>query len=141
MRNGRTGGRSCAYRAWAGRVIALALIAGGCRVASAGLVPGAFHASQKGQAFRPGEMSIKRGNTIEIVNDDGDILHHAYIEFEHVQLRFGRPGAWRGRRDHVSGDWDVQCPVRHPSKDAVAGAGRLNMFQVTVVPNRSAWTP
>jgi hypothetical protein len=33
--------------------------------------------SQKGREFHPGQIAIKRGDTIQIVNDDGDLLHHA----------------------------------------------------------------
>jgi len=49
-------------------------------VAWAGLAPPKHHASQKDQAFRPGELVIKRGETVEIVNDDGDLLHHVYVD-------------------------------------------------------------
>ncbi len=36
--------------------------------------------SQKDQAFSPNEVSIARGTTLDIVNDDGETLHHAYVE-------------------------------------------------------------
>ena len=49
--------------------------------------------SQKGREFHPGEITIKRGETIQIVNDDGDLLHHAYIEFCQILVRLRRPEA------------------------------------------------
>src|SRR5689334_6131887 len=35
--------------------------------------------SQRGRDFQPNQISIKRGETVRIVNDDADLLHHAYI--------------------------------------------------------------
>ncbi len=40
--------------------------------------------SQRGRAFHPIFLSIKRGETVRIINDDGDLLHHAYVESGHV---------------------------------------------------------
>ncbi|MGA2792281.1 MAG: hypothetical protein ABSE69_01925, partial [Roseiarcus sp.] len=39
-----------------------------------------FQVSQRGRAFQPGELSVNRGDVVRIVNDDGDLLHHAYVE-------------------------------------------------------------
>ena len=36
--------------------------------------------SQKGRTFQPDTLALSRGETITIVNDDSDLLHHAYIE-------------------------------------------------------------
>ncbi|MGE0063347.1 MAG: hypothetical protein AB7T86_14860, partial [Xanthobacteraceae bacterium] len=36
--------------------------------------------SQKGRMFHPNELSVSRGASILIVNDDADLLHHAYID-------------------------------------------------------------
>ena len=101
-------------QAWVGGVFALiVLVAGGA--AWAGLVPGTFHASQKGQAFRPGELTISRGDTIEIVNDDGDILHHAYIESSTFSFDSGdqEPGTTVSIRFTVAGSFNVLCGI-HP---------------------------
>ena len=35
--------------------------------------------SQVGRVFTPTEITIKRGETVQIVNDDGDLLHHIFI--------------------------------------------------------------
>jgi len=44
---------------------------------------------KKGQAFQPGELTIMRGETVQIVNDDGDLLHHAYLESNRFSFDFG----------------------------------------------------
>src|SRR5690348_12600906 len=35
--------------------------------------------SQRGRDFQPNQISIKRNETVRIVNDDADLLHHAYV--------------------------------------------------------------
>ncbi|GJE17021.1 hypothetical protein [Methylobacterium marchantiae] len=45
--------------------------------ASAGQV---YRVSQKGRAFQPGALVIRKGETVQIVNDDGELLHHAYVD-------------------------------------------------------------
>jgi len=71
--------------------------------------------SQKGREFNPGEISIKRGDTIEIVNDDGDLLHHAYIDSEKFSFDSGdqEPGSKTDITFTVAGDFDVLCAI-HP---------------------------
>jgi len=64
------------------RSMAIAFLAGALTALGAAMVFAApeYIVSQKGREFHPGEMTIKRGETIKIVNDDGDLLHHAYID-------------------------------------------------------------
>ncbi len=50
-------------------------------------VPNHF-VSQKDQTFTPGELAIKRAETVQIVNDDGDLLHHLYIDSKQLEYRF-----------------------------------------------------
>ena len=45
-----------------------------------GLALPQYSISQKGREFHPDEITIKRGETIQIVNDDADLIHHAYID-------------------------------------------------------------
>jgi plastocyanin len=91
----------------AGAVTALGMLAGSAFADSS--------ISQKGREFHPGEITIKRGETIQIVNDDGDLLHHAYIESTKFSFDSGdqKPGSITPITFAVAGDFDVLCAI-HP---------------------------
>jgi plastocyanin len=74
-----------------------------------------YSISQQGREFHPGEISIKRGETIQIVNDDGDLLHHAYIDSPKFSFDSGdqKPGSVTPVTFAVAGDFDVLCAI-HP---------------------------
>ncbi len=80
-----------------------------------GLALPQYSISQKGREFHPGEISIKRGETIEIVNDDGDLIHHAYIDSPKFAFDSGdqEPGSKTDITFPVAGDFDVLCAI-HP---------------------------
>lgn len=71
--------------------------------------------SQKGREFHPGELTINRGDTINIVNDDADLLHHAYIDSPKFSFDSGdqKPGSITPITFNVAGDFDVLCAI-HP---------------------------
>lgn len=71
--------------------------------------------SQKDREFHPGEISVKLGDTIQIVNDDGDLLHHAYIDTPSFSFDSGdqKPGSVTPITFTVAGDFDVLCAI-HP---------------------------
>src|SRR4051812_31346198 len=48
--------------------------------------------SQIGQAFNPAQLTIKRGETVQILNDDGDLLHHVYLESSDFNFDSGDQG-------------------------------------------------
>ena len=81
----------------------------------AGLALPQYSISQKGREFHPGEITLKRGETIEIVNDDGDLLHHAYINSEKFSFNSGdqEPGSKTTITFPLAGDFDVLCAI-HP---------------------------
>ena len=93
-------------------VTALAIVGLGSLV---GLALPQYTVSQKGREFHPGDMKIKRGETIEIVNDDGDLLHHAYIDSPKFSFDSGdqQPGSKTDVTFPVAGDFDVLCAI-HP---------------------------
>lgn len=74
-----------------------------------------YSISQKGREFHPGEVSIKRGETIRIVNDDADLLHHAYVNSPKFSFDSGdqKPGSVTPITFPVAGDFDVLCAI-HP---------------------------
>lgn len=71
--------------------------------------------SQKGRAFNPGELDINKGETVQIFNDDGDLLHHAYVESDQFNFDSGdqEPGSRTNVRFPVAGTFTVLCGI-HP---------------------------
>jgi plastocyanin len=71
--------------------------------------------SQKGRQFRPGEMTINKGDAVVIVNDDGDLRHHAYVESDNFKYDSGdqEPGSRTSIKFPVAGTFDVLCAI-HP---------------------------
>ena len=71
--------------------------------------------SQKGREFHPGEITIKRGDTIQIINDDADLLHHAYIDSPNFSFDSGdqKPGSVTPITFTVTGNFNVLCAI-HP---------------------------
>ncbi len=76
--------------------------------------------TQKGRTFRPGEITIKRGDTVEFVNDDGDLLHHAYLSSDKFSFDTGDQDP-NSKSDVVftqSGTFNVLCGI-HPKMKLV----------------------
>src|SRR5262245_37769643 len=71
--------------------------------------------SQRDREFRPREISIKRGETLRFVNDDGELLHHAYLSSETFDFDSGdqQPGSQFDVVFSVAGDYTVLCGI-HP---------------------------
>jgi plastocyanin len=80
-----------------------------------GLALPQYSISQRGREFHPGEISIKRGETIQIVNDDADLIHHAYIDSSKFSFDSGdqEPGSKTDVTFPMAGDFDVLCAI-HP---------------------------
>ncbi|GEP02961.1 plastocyanin [Methylobacterium oxalidis] len=97
--------------------IAAALVAGAA--AGALLVSGVqatgHLVSQKGRAFQPGSVAIQRGETLVIVNDDSDLLHHLYIESDTFSFDSGdqAPGSRTAVTFPQAGTFQVLCGI-HP---------------------------
>ena len=96
------------------------LIVMGVCGAAAG-VPDVVHmVSQQGRAFRPLELTIKQGETVQIVNDDGDLLHHAYIDSPDFSFDSGdqAPGSRTNVVFSKRGVFTVLCGI-HPKMKMV----------------------
>ena len=80
-----------------------------------------FMVSQRGRAFLPGAMSIRQGDTLEIVNDDGDLMHHAYIDDPTFSFDSGdqAPGAKADITFTKTGAFTVLCGIHPKMKLAV----------------------
>jgi plastocyanin len=71
--------------------------------------------SQKGRQFNPLSISLVKGGALVIVNDDGDLLHHAYVESDSFNFDSGdqKPGTQTRVVFTVPGDFKVLCGI-HP---------------------------
>ena len=80
-----------------------------------GLALPQYSISQKGREYHPREISIKRGETLQIINDDADLLHHSYIDSPKFSFDSGdqQPGSKTDITFPVAGNFDVLCAI-HP---------------------------
>ena len=101
-----------------GVAASLVLIAGGAAWTQQGAAP--YIVSQRGRAFNPNFLSIKQGDTVRVVNDDGDLLHHAYIESDTFNFDSGDqvPGSRTDIVFSVPGTFNVLCGI-HPKMKLV----------------------
>jgi len=108
----RSDRKALALRAAAAFLLAGALV--GLGVLS-GLAKSAHVISQKGREFRPNSIAIKRGEQIEIINDDGDLRHHAYIDSDTMTFDSGdqEPGTRAVIVFPTRGAFEVLCAI-HP---------------------------
>lgn len=99
------------------RAPALRVLAAGSLVAFATLAiaQSQLVISQKGRQFRPGDVTVKRGEAVQIVNDDADLRHHAYIDSDSLKYDSGdqEPGSKISIAFPVAGDFEVLCAI-HP---------------------------
>jgi len=81
----------------------------------AGLAGAQYVVSQKGREFAPNNATIKRGESVTIVNDDADLRHHAYIDSDKFNFDSGdqEPGSKTSIVFPVAGTFDVLCAI-HP---------------------------
>jgi plastocyanin len=81
----------------------------------AGTQPKSYAVTQKGQQFNPRVLSLQRGDVIEIINDDGELIHHAYIDSKSFSFDSGdqEPGSKTDIVFSVPGDFVVLCGI-HP---------------------------
>jgi plastocyanin len=71
--------------------------------------------SQRGRMFDPGEVTLRAGEALKIVNNDGDLLHHAYVEAPGFKFDSGEqePGQSVSIRFPEAGAYEVLCGI-HP---------------------------
>lgn len=76
--------------------------------------------SQKGRAFQPETLSVERGETVTIVNDDSDLLHHAYVDSPTFSFDSGdqEPGSRTPITFNTEGVFQVLCGI-HPKMKLV----------------------
>lgn len=89
-------------------------------LAGAALGAGPYSISQKDREFRPKEIVIRQGETLRFINDDGELLHHAYLNSETFDFDSGdqQPGSKFEVVFPVAGDYTVLCGI-HPKMKLV----------------------
>ena len=109
------------------RLIALQLcaaFAAGAAISTAGALWAAtsqeYLVSQAGRKFNPNDLIINRAETIQIINDDADLLHHIYIESQQMNFDSGdqKPGSRTAITFPTAGDFTVLCAI-HPKMKLV----------------------
>ncbi|MDO9427558.1 MAG: hypothetical protein Q7T93_12080 [Methylobacterium sp.] len=99
------------------RIAAMAVFAAtGATVMMVSAIGGRVHeVSQKGRAFQPAALVIKRGETVQVLNDDADLLHHAYVDAPDFTFDSGdqEPGEKARIVFPVAGTFAVLCGI-HP---------------------------
>jgi plastocyanin len=71
--------------------------------------------SQKGRAFTPSEITVPKGEAVQILNDDGDLRHHVYVDSDKFNFDSGdqEPGAKTSIAFPIVGNFEVLCAI-HP---------------------------
>jgi plastocyanin len=82
--------------------------------------PAPYVITQKGRAFHPPTVTINRGDTLQFFDDDGDLLHHAYVESDTFSFDSGdqQPGSRTNVVFSVPGTFNVLCGI-HPKMKLV----------------------
>ncbi|NEU99393.1 methylamine utilization protein [Bradyrhizobium uaiense] len=97
----------------------VAIVMGALAGAALGAAP--YVISQKDREFKPAEISIKRGEVLRFINDDGELLHHAYLSSDTFSFDSGdqQPGSKFDVTFSVPGDFTVLCGIHPKMKLAV----------------------
>lgn len=72
-------------------------------------------ATQKSRAFQPGSVTLALGEVLRIVNDDGPLLHHAYVRSDRFKFDSNeqQPGTTVDIAFPELGSYTVLCGI-HP---------------------------
>lgn len=114
----RTTGRQRGIAIASGAAICLAAL---CLVGVASLRPEAAErgpaatVSQRTRTFSPAIVTIGKGDTVAVVNDDAPAVHHVYVDDDRFRFDSGdqAPGSRTDIRFTEAGDFQVLCGV-HP---------------------------
>ena len=76
--------------------------------------------SQKNRTFLPDTLSLTKGEVVTIVNDDSDLLHHAYVDSPTFSFDSGdqEPGSRTPITFSEKGVFQVLCGI-HPKMKLV----------------------
>jgi len=76
--------------------------------------------SQKERTFQPHSLQIARGDTVHVLNDDGELIHHAYVVTDAYNFDSGEqePGSITDIHFTVAGTFTVRCRI-HPKMSLI----------------------
>jgi plastocyanin len=76
--------------------------------------------SQKERTFQPHALQIARGDTVHIVNDDGELIHHAYVATDAFSFDSGEqePRSITNVRFTAAGTFTIRCRI-HPKMSLI----------------------
>jgi len=76
---------------------------------------------QRGRRFDPGTLVLHQGETVLFVNDDGPLLHHAFLIDDGFNFDIGeqQPGTHTPVRFTTAGTFMVLCGIHPKMKLAV----------------------
>ena len=74
-----------------------------------------YPVTQKGRVFSVDSINIEKGDIVRIINDDGNLRHHAFIRDERFSFDSGdqEPGSTTDIPFTKSGTFNVLCGI-HP---------------------------
>ena len=86
-----------------------------CGAAWETFASGQENVTQQERIFHPNRLEISRGDTVAILNDDGELLHHAYVATDAFSFDSGEqdPGSTTDIRFTKEGTFAVRCRI-HP---------------------------
>lgn len=94
------------------QIVPLVAIAVVALIAAGNSVADDLRVSQQGRAFDPGEVSLVRGQTLRIVNDD-EFIHHAVVEGDEFDSGIQELGDEVEITFDEEGLFNVRCDI-HP---------------------------
>ena len=76
--------------------------------------------TQRDRVFHPNQLAVARGDTVGISNDDGELLHHAYVATDGFNFDSGEqePGTTTDIQFTKAGTFTVRCRI-HPKMSLV----------------------
>lgn len=92
-------------------------LVGGCSKSDSGV----HIVSQKGRQFSEKSLDIAKGDTVRIINDDGNLRHHAYVKSDQFSFDSGdqEPGTTAEILFSKSGEFYILCGIHPKMKLAV----------------------
>lgn len=121
MADARRTTSAIALRRAAPLLLCTSLAASGAALALSGDAP-SYKVTQKGRAFAPGSIAMRTGEAIALVNDDGELVHHAYLDHPEFSFDTGEQGP--GSKTVVTfpkaGQFTILCGIHPKMKLAVS---------------------
>ena len=101
-------------------VVTTAFLPFGLGAALAAATSREYVVSQFGRTFTPAVLTIQRGETVQILNDDGDLLHHVYLQNNQFKFDSGdqKPGSRTNIAFPITGTFTLLCAI-HPKMKLV----------------------